>query len=100
MNKEILSVDEFVRRNVGRPIKTGNTFCGGGGVSAAMKSMGCFEELVAVDNWHIAEKVFTHNFPEVPFWNVDISTLGEHDLLRKMLLSKGEADLLICTAPC
>lgn len=100
MNKESLTAAEFIRKNIGRKLTAVNLFCGGGGVSAAIHNIGEINEVLAIDNWPIAEKVFTSAFSDVPFWLTDISALGEYDILRRTLLQKGELDLLVSTSPC
>jgi site-specific DNA-cytosine methylase len=89
-----------IAQQLGRKLKMINLFCGFGGVSTAAHETGIIDEVLAIDNWDVAGKVLHHNFPAVDFWNTDISALGEHDILRRTLLQKGEADIGVVTAPC
>ncbi len=63
-------------------------FCGlGGGTLGLMLAQ--VKELLGIDNWSVAQKVFEANFigkRHVNFWNTDISKLQPFEILRRILL--------------
>jgi len=76
-----------------------STFAGCGGSSLGYKMAG-FTEVLAIDWDNHAEKVFTANFPDVPFWNKDITKVSSQDILEATGLKKGELDVLDGSPPC
>jgi site-specific DNA-cytosine methylase len=79
-------------------------FSGVGGTSLGLY-MAQFREIMAIDNWHIAQRNFENNFKDgkygyVPFWNADIMNLTGEEILRKALLKVGELSALVITSPC
>jgi DNA (cytosine-5)-methyltransferase 1 len=76
-----------------------STFAGCGGSSLGYKMAG-FTEVLAIDWDNHAEKVFTANFPNVPFWNKDITKVSSQDILEFTGLKKGELDVLDGSPPC
>ena len=73
----------------------------GGGSIALMQSF--FEELIAIDNWPVAKKVWEANFigeRHIPFWLTDIYTVSANDILRRILLAAGELTIALLSPPC
>lgn len=58
------------------------------------------KEVLAVDNWGVAEKAFKANFPEIPFWNADLSKISGADILEKTGTPAGQLDILLASPPC
>lgn len=82
-------------------------FCGAGGGSIGVLNARfnnlIFKELMAIDNWIVAQKAFEHNFKNerhIPFWNADIFTISGLDILRRILMDVGELSLLLCSPSC
>jgi site-specific DNA-cytosine methylase len=73
----------------------------GGGSIALMQSF--FNELLAIDNWPVAKKVWEANFVGeryIPLWLTDIYTVSANDILRRILISTGELTLALLSPPC
>lgn len=76
--------------------------CGGGGGSLGMKYAGC-NELLAVDYWDVAKKVFEHNFKGehyVPFHQADLLNISGQEILDMVSKKQGEIDILLASPPC
>jgi len=76
-----------------------STFAGCGGSSLGYKMAG-FKELLAIDWDDNSEKTFKINFPNVPFWNKDITKVSGQEILKETNLKKGELDVLDGSPPC
>lgn len=74
-------------------------FAGCGGSSLGYRMAG-YEELLAIDFDDNAELAFKANFPEVPFWNRDITQVRGQDILYAIGLKKGELFCLDGSPPC
>ena len=70
-------------------------FAGCGGSSLGYKLAG-YKELLAVDFDKNAEETFRLNFPDVPFWNRDISQLPGKEIIDFV----GGFDVLDGSPPC
>jgi len=71
-------------------------FCGAGGFSFGFHKEG-FDIIFANDNWKSAVKTYKYNFPNVPFYEDDISTLNKEKIKEFNLKS---ADIVIGGPPC
>jgi len=74
-------------------------FAGCGGSSLGYKWAG-FRELLAVDFDKNAVETFALNFPDVPVWNRDISTITAKEIFKACRIQKGELDVLDGSPPC
>ena len=74
-------------------------FAGCGGSSLGYKWAG-FEELLAIDFDENCQITFEANFPKVPFWLRDITTVTAKEILKKTKLKIGELDVLDASPPC
>lgn len=77
-------------------------FSGVGGGSLALQ-WNNIKEVVAIDNWAIAQKAFEANFKDehfIPFWQANVLELTAENLLRRMLMQKKELDLMLLSPPC
>lgn len=76
-----------------------STFCGTGGSSLGYKWAG-FKELLAIDFDKHAVECFKANFPEVPVWLRDITTVTADEILKTTGIKKGELDVFDGSPPC
>jgi DNA (cytosine-5)-methyltransferase 1 len=76
-----------------------STFAGCGGSSLGYKWAG-FKELLAIDFDRNAVETFRLNFPEVPCWQKDITTVKANKILEFCNIKKGELDILDGSPPC
>lgn len=76
-----------------------STFCGCGGSSLGYKWAG-FKELLAIDFDNNAVETFRLNFPEVPCWQRDITTVKVKEILKFCNIKVGELDILDGSPPC
>jgi DNA (cytosine-5)-methyltransferase 1 len=83
----------------GKMLTVISLFAGCGGSSLGYKNAG-FRELLAIDFDKNAEETFKLNFPEVPFWNKDISKINGSEILNFCKIKKGELDILDASPPC
>lgn len=77
-------------------------FSGAGGGSLAML-YNYINELLAIDNWSVAQRAFEANFKDdkyVPFWNADIFSVSGNDILRRILMNAGELTFMLLSPPC
>lgn len=74
-------------------------FAGCGGSSLGYEQAG-FQELLAVDFNDHAVETFRLNFPDVPMWKGDITTITPEKILQAIGLKKGELDVLDGSPPC
>jgi DNA (cytosine-5)-methyltransferase 1 len=61
------------------------------------------KELLAIDNWSVAQKTFEYNFKgerEIPFWLADILALSAEDILRRIYMMAGELSIMLLSPPC
>ena len=90
------------KQNIKLAITAITLFCGlGGGTLGLMFAQ--IKELLAIDNWNVAQKAFEANFTgkrNVPFWNIDISRLQPFEILRKVLLNVKELGIMLLSPPC
>ncbi len=76
-----------------------STFAGCGGSSLGYKWAG-FKELLAIDFDNNAVETFKLNFPEVPVWNRDITTVKANEILEFCNIKVGDLDILDGSPPC
>jgi DNA (cytosine-5)-methyltransferase 1 len=76
-----------------------STFAGCGGSSLGYKMAG-FKELLAIEWESNAVETFKLNFPNVPVWQRDISTVTGAEILDFTGLKKGELDIFDGSPPC
>lgn len=76
-----------------------STFAGCGGSSLGYKWAG-FKELLAIDFDDNAVETFKLNFPEVPCWKRDITTVKANEILEFCNIKVGELDILDGSPPC
>ena len=82
-------------------------FSGAGGgsigiMNAHFKNL-LFKELIAIDNWVVAQNAFQSNFKNerhIPFWLADIFNITGLDILRRVLMDVGELTLVLCSPSC
>jgi DNA (cytosine-5)-methyltransferase 1 len=74
-------------------------FAGCGGSSLGYRFAG-FRELLAVDFDKHAVETFAANFPGVPVWRRDVSTVTVEEILEATKLAPGELDILDGSPPC
>lgn len=74
-------------------------FSGAGGMTEGLKRAG-IDSIVATDWDHMAKKTFTHNHPNIPFLNEDISAVSPKMLLESADIVKGNVDLISGGPPC
>lgn len=93
---------ENKKKNIKLAITAITLFCGlGGGTIGLMLNQ--VKELLAIDNWSVAQKVFEANFigkRYVPFWNTDIGRLQPFEILRRLLLEVRELGIMLLSPPC
>lgn len=93
---------ENKKKNIKLAITAITLFCGlGGGTLGLM--MAQVKELLAIDNWSVAQKVFEANFigkRKVNFWNTDIGKLQPFEILRRILLDVKELGIMLLSPPC
>lgn len=82
----------------GKP-KVISTFAGFGGSSLGYKWAG-YEELLAVEWNKLAAENFILNFPDVPVWVRDISTIESAEILKFCNIKKRELDVFDGSPPC
>lgn len=76
-----------------------STFAGCGGSSLGYHWAG-FKELLAIDFDKNAVETFALNFPTVPVWQRDITTVTGKEILDFLKIKKGELDILDGSPPC
>lgn len=76
-----------------------STFAGCGGSSLGYKWAG-FKELLTIDFDKNAVETFRLNFPEVPCWQRDITTIKANEILEFCNIKVGELDILDGSPPC
>lgn len=76
-----------------------STFAGCGGSSLGYKWAG-YKELLAIDWEQNAVDTFALNFPEVPVWKKDITTVSVDEILKYCNIKVGELDVLDGSPPC
>jgi DNA (cytosine-5)-methyltransferase 1 len=76
-----------------------STFSGCGGSSLGYKWAG-YKEILAIDFDKNSVDTFRLNFPEIPIWQRDITTVKAEEVLEFCNLKKGELDLLDGSPPC
>lgn len=76
-----------------------STFAGCGGSSLGYKMAG-FQELLAIEWETNAVETFKINFPNVPVWQRDISTVTGKEIFDFTGLKKGELDIFDGSPPC
>lgn len=76
-----------------------STFAGCGGSSLGYKWAG-FKELLAIDFDKNAVETFRLNFPDVPCWQRDITTIKANEILEFCNIKVGELDILDGSPPC
>lgn len=76
-----------------------STFAGVGGSSLGYKWAG-YKELLAIDFDNHATENFKLNFPDIPVWEKDISTVKGDEILDFCKLKKYELDILDGSPPC
>lgn len=76
-----------------------STFCGTGGSSLGYHYAG-YEELLAIDFDPHAVQCFKLNFPEVPCWKRDITTVSANEILEFCKMEVGQLDILDGSPPC
>jgi len=76
-----------------------STFAGCGGSSLGYKMAG-YKELLAIEWETNAVETFKLNFPTVPVWQRDISTVTGKEILEFTNLKKGELDIFDGSPPC
>ena len=77
-------------------------FSGAGGGSIGML-YNYLNELLAIDNWPVAQKAFEANFKDdrhVPFWLADIYAISGMDILRRILMAVGELSIVLASPSC
>lgn len=74
-------------------------FCGGGGISAGLRSAG-FEVLAGVDIEPTYICTFTHNFPKSKSLQINLADVRPNDFMKLVGIEKGELDLLTGGPPC
>ncbi|MDQ3099538.1 MAG: DNA cytosine methyltransferase [bacterium] len=93
------------RTSVRNVVMSGNkytvvsTFAGCGGSSLGYK-LAEFHELLAIDFDENAVETFRLNFPEVPVWLRDITTVSAQEILEFTGLKVGELDVFDGSPPC
>lgn len=80
-------------------LKAIDLFCGCGGMSAGVRSIGV-EVLAGVDVAPDYMSTFERNFPEAAAIRADLSELDATDLMEASGVERGELDLLIGGPPC
>ena len=58
------------------------------------------KEILAVDNWKVAQKAFEANFPDIPFWMADLSRISAQDIMERAEIKAGELSILLSSPPC
>jgi DNA (cytosine-5)-methyltransferase 1 len=76
-----------------------STFAGTGGSSLGYKWAG-FKELLAIDWESHAVECFRLNFPEVPCWQRDITTVNAKEILEFCKINSGDLDVFDGSPPC
>lgn len=76
-----------------------STFAGCGGSSVGYRNAG-YKELLAVDFDNHSVETFKLNFPDVPVWNRDITTIKGSEILEFCNIKKGELNVLDGSPPC
>ena len=76
-----------------------STFAGCGGSSLGYHWAG-FKELLAIDFDKNAVETFTLNFPDVPIWQRDLTTVTGKEILDFCKIKKGELDIFDGSPPC
>ncbi len=76
-----------------------STFAGTGGSSLGYHWAG-FKELLAIEWEDHAVECFKLNFPDVPVWQKDITTVDYRDILKFTGLKVGELDVFDGSPPC
>lgn len=76
-----------------------STFAGTGGSSLGYHWAG-FKELLAIEWENHAVECFKLNFPEVPIWQKDITSITAEEVLNFCKIKKGELDVLDGSPPC
>lgn len=76
-----------------------STFAGCGGSSLGYKMAG-FRELLAIDWEAHACETFRANFPDVPCWQRDITTIIGKEIMDFCKIKEGELDVLDGSPPC
>lgn len=76
-----------------------STFAGCGGSSLGYKLAG-YRELLAVEIDNNAVETFKRNFPEVPMYHGDITSLSGEECMKLAGIKKGELDVLDGSPPC
>lgn len=76
-----------------------STFAGAGGSSLGYHWAG-FEELLAIEWEDHAVECFKANFPNVPIWQRDVTTVKFQEILDFCKLKVGELDILDGSPPC
>jgi DNA-cytosine methyltransferase len=79
---------------------TAVTLCSGGGIGTAGLHKAGVKDLLAVDNWEVAKKVFEHNFPDSIFLQKSIDELGPNEIIEAINLEPGELDFVLSSPPC
>jgi DNA (cytosine-5)-methyltransferase 1 len=76
-----------------------STFAGIGGSSLGYRMAG-FRELLAIDFDDYCEEVFRLNFPDVPFWNKDITEVSGKEIMDFCKIGRGDLDVFDGSPPC
>lgn len=93
-----LKIDVLAAIMSGKPTVI-STFCGTGGSSLGYKWAG-FEELLAIDWEPHAVECFRLNFPDVPCWERDMTTVTAKEILDFCKIKSGELDVFDGSPPC
>ncbi len=80
---------------LGKPVRTFDLFCGGGGSSRGAVMAGA-TLLAALDNWKLAIDTYKLNFPDVVLYQMDASSLSPQRVLDEI----GDIDLLLASPEC
>lgn len=76
-------------------IRALDIFCGGGGSSYGARLAG-IEVVAGIDQWDLAAKVFSNNFPKAKVYKRRLETVN----FRKLVSEVGEIDLLLASPEC
>lgn len=80
-------------------MKAVDLFCGGGGISAGLRSAG-FSVIAGADNDPKYLATFRHNFPDAIGMNVDLVHCAPSQLMNSLSIEPGELDILAGGPPC
>ncbi len=80
-------------------LKAIDLFCGCGGISAGLRSVG-FEVLAGVDVEPNYISTFSHNFPNSKSLQLDLAMTPPDEFMRLVGVERGEIDLLAGGPPC